>query len=308
MWTRSRFNNEYVPGLFALAIDSYENKRSEGIWKKLCEQKKSGKTYEENTLRSGLDLPSVKGEGAGPAYDTQIGGAKQTWVHVVYALAVRISEEAIEDNLYELSAGSSGDKLKEIFKDLGVSMAENEDVLMARFLVNGTATTYHSTRNSKALFAADHPYLDGNTFSNYGTAADLTYTSFWASIVAAENQHDNKQKRILKKVKRLWIPPQLEQKGLEIIKSTDRPDSANRAVNAYAKSGRSIDLQVYPYLSDVDACYYQLDGKGILRFNRRPTRFAREKDFQTGDMMCKADQRWCAEIDNPQGWYGRIPA
>ena len=308
MWTRSRFNNELVPGLFAVSIDSYENKRKEGIWKKLCSQRSSKKAYEEDTLRSGLGLPSVKPEGQGFAYDTPIGGAKQTWTHIVYALGVRITEEAIEDNLYELNGGSGGEGLKEIFKDLGVSMAENEEILMARFLVNGTATTYHTTRNSKALFDSAHPRLNGSTFANYGTAADLTYTSFWASIIAAENQYDNQQKRIVKKVKRLWVPPQLERKALEVLKSSDRPDTANRAVNAYAQSGRSVALQVHPYLTDVDACYYQLDGNGILRFNRRPTRFARDKDFQTGDVMVKTDQRWCAEIDDPQGWYGRIPA
>lgn len=308
MWTRSRFNNEYVPGLFAVSIDSYENKRHAASWKKLCEQKTSKKSYEENTLRSGLDLPALKGEHAPVTFDTQIGGAKQTWVNLVWALAVQISEEAIDDNLYELNGGGNGDKLQSIFKDLGVSMAENEDVLMSRFLVNGTATTYHQTRNSKALFATDHPRLNGTTFSNYGTATDMTYSSFWASVIAAENQYDHRQKRIMKKVVRLWTPPQGERKCLEILKSADRPDTANRAINAYAQSGRKIELEVCSYLTDVDAVYYQLDGNGIVRFNNRPTRFAREKDFLTGDMMCKADQRWCAEIDDPQGFYGRIPA
>ena len=308
MWTRSKFSNEMVPGLFAVAIDSYENVRAEGLWRKMCETRSSKKAYEEDTIRSGLGLPQVKGEGAPITYDDPIGGAKQRWTHKVYALGVRITEEAIEDNLYELNGGGSAAGLKEIFKDLGASMAENEDVLMARFLVNGTATTYHTTRDGKALFATDHPRLDQSTFSNKSTSTDLTYLSFWASVVAAENQYDHRQKRILKKVKRLWVPPQLEQKALEILRSTDRPDTGNRAVNAYAKSGRSIELVVYPYLTDIDACYYQLSGAGILRFNRRPTRFAREKDFQTGDMMVKADQRWSAEIRDPQGWYGRIPA
>lgn len=308
MWTRSKFNNEYVPGLFALAIDTYRNKRAKSMWKDLVTVKTSNKKKEENAIRSGLGTPVLKGEGAPVTYDTQIAGAKQTWIHLVYALAVRITEEAIDDNLYELDAGGSGDDLKEIFHDLGEAMAENEESLHARFLVNGGATTYHSTRDSKALFATDHPYLDGNTFSNKATNADLTYTSFWSAVVAAENQYNHRQYRISKEIKNLWIPPQLERNALEIVKSTDRPDTANRATNAMKDSGRKIGLKVWPHLTDTDAWYLQLDGDGIIHFNRRKTRFARERDFQTGDMMCKADQRWSAEINDPQCWYGNIPA
>ena len=307
MWTRGRFNDEYVPGLFALAIDTYINKRAESMYKVLCTIKTSAKKKEEDVLRSGLGFPVLKGEGAPVTYDTQIAGAKQAWVHLVYALAVRITEEAIDDNLYELNGGGEGD-LKELFHDLGEAMAENDEVLMARFLVNGAATTYHSTRNSKALFATDHPRLDGSTFSNKATSSDLTYATFWANLISAENQYNHRQYRIKKKVKNLWVPPQYEQKGLEILKSTDRPDTANRAVSAYAASGRKIGLKVWSYLTDVDAHYFQLDGEGIVRFNRRKTRFARERDFATGDLKVKSDSRWSAEIRDEQSFYGVIPA
>ena len=307
MWTRGRFNDEYVPGLFALAIDTYINKRAESMYKSMCTMKTSAKKKEEDSLRSGLGFPVIKGEGAPVTYDTQIAGAKQAWVHLVYALAVRITEEAIEDNLYELSGGGEGD-LKELFHDLGEAMAENDEVLMARFLVNGTATTYHTTRDGYALFYATHPRLDASTYSNTATSSDLTYATFWTNLIAAENQYNHRQYRIKKKVNNLWLPPQLEQKGLEILKSTDRPDTGNRATNAYAASGRKIGLKVWPYLTDVDAHYFQMDGEGIVRFNRRKTRFARERDFQTGDMMIKSDSRWSAEIRDPQCWYGVVPA
>ena len=307
MWTRGRFNDEYVPGLFALAIDTFINKRADSMYKALCTIKTSGKKKEEDALRSGLGFPVMKGEGAPVTYDTQIAGAKQSWVHLVWALAVRITEEAIEDNLYELNGGSEGD-LKELFHDLGEAMAENDEVLMARFLVNGAATTYHSTRGSKALFATDHARLDASTFSNKATSSDLTYDTFWANIIAAENQYNHRQYRIQKKVKNLWVPPQLERNGLEILKSTDDPSTGNRAINAYKVSGRSIQLKKWAYLTDEDAWYLQLDGEGIVRFNRRKTRFAREKDFQTGDMMVKSDSRWSAEIRDEQSFYGVVPA
>lgn len=307
-WTRSRFINEYIPGLFAVGIDSYINKRNEQMFPKLCTVKDSQKKKEEDSIRSGLGLPVVKGEGAGITYDTQISGAKQTWVHKVYALGVRITEEAIDDNLYELNGGGNAEDLKEIFEDLGQSMAENPETICARFFNFGTATTYNTTRDSVALFSTSHARLDGSTYSNKSTQTDLTYSAFWANLVAAENQFDHRQLRINKKVEKIWFPPQLELNALEIIKSTDRPDTANRAVNAYAKSGRNIQLCKWPYMTDTDMWVLQTEGRGIIFFWRRKTRFARERDFQTGDMMAKADQRFSVEIADPRDFYGCVPA
>lgn len=307
MWTRTQFNDEYVPGLFSLAIDTYITKRQESMWRRLMTVKTSKKKKEEDSIRSGLGLPVIKGEGGGVSYDTQISGAKQEWVHDVFALALRITEESIEDNLYELSGGGNPDSLSDIFRDLGESMAENEEVMAARFFNSSSATTYHTTRDSVALFSDSHRRLDGSTFDNLSTNADLSYTTFWSVLVAAENQFNHRQFRIRKKVKNLWVPPQMERKGIEVLKSTDRPDTANRAVSAYAQSGRKIELRVWPHMTDTDMWIMQMDGKGIIHFQRRKTRFAREKDFQTGDMMCKADQRFSAEICDERDFYGNVP-
>ncbi|MFA5651214.1 MAG: hypothetical protein WC914_08765 [Proteiniphilum sp.] len=307
MWTRSRFNNEYLPGLFQLSIDSYEKKRAKSMWKDLVTVKTSAKAKEEDVIRSGLGTLRVKGEGAGVTYDTQIGGTKQTWVHLVKALAVRITEEAIDDNLYELKGGGEG-SLKELFHDLGEAAEETIETDIAKFFNYGTATTYHSTRFGKALFATDHPRLDGSSYSNKATSSDLTYATFWAAVVAAENQSNHRQQKITQKINKLWIPPQLEQKALEILKSSDRPDTANRATNAYAKSGRSIALKVWSQMTDEDMWVLQKEGRGILYFWRRKTRFARDKDFQTGDIMVKVDQRNSAEIADEQSFYGIVPA
>lgn len=309
MWTRGRFNNEYVPGLFAVAIDAYDKRRAESMWQQMCTIKTSKKKKEENTERSGLGLPVLKGEGAPVTYDTEIAGPKQTWVHLVYALAVRLTEEAIADNLYELGGGGGGDELKEIFADLGEAMEENIETKMARFLVNGAATTYHKTRETTtyALFNTAHVMLDGNTQGNKSTGSDLTYSTFWTALVAAENQVGHRQYKTRRKVKALWFPPQLERQATETLASPDRPDVANRAINAYAKSGRSIARKKWAHITDTDAWYMQLDGRGILFFWRRKTRFAREREFQTGDMMTKADQRFSAEVDDAMGWYANIP-
>lgn len=308
MWTRGRFVEEYIPGLFVVAVDSFVNKRADSQWQNLVTIKESKKKKEEDVIRSGLGLPSLKGEGAPVGYDVQIAGSKQAWVHDVWALAIRITEEAIEDNLYELNGGGNAEELSEMFHDLGEAMAENVETLMARFFNYGTATTYHTTRFGKALFATDHPRLDGTSFSNLSTATDLTYETFWAVVVAAENQFNYRQHRITKNVKKLWYPPALEPKVLEILKSPTRPDTANRAINAYAESGRGIVPVKWPHISNANNWFLQLDGRGIVFWWRRKTRFARERDFQTGDLMCKADQRFSAEIADERDFYGVIPS
>jgi hypothetical protein len=290
-----------------LAVDSYEKKRAESMWKELCTIKTSKKSYEEDTIRSGLGTLIVKGEGAPITYDTQIGGPKQTWVHIVRALGVDITEEAIDDNLYELNGGGEGN-LKELFFDLGESAEETIETEIARFYNSGTATTYHTTRFGKALFASDHPRLDGSTYSNYGTQTDLTYSTLWTNLIAAENQYNHRQQRIVQKVKNLWVSPNYEQKAIEVLRSSDRPDTANRSISAYAKSGRSIALKVWPQMTDTDMWVMQKEGRGIIFFWNRKTRFARDKDFQTGNMMVKVDQRWSAEISDEQTFYGNVPA
>lgn len=309
MWTRSRFLNEYVPGLFAVAVDTYLNKRAEGLGlSKLVTVKTSAKKKEEDTIRSGLGAPVIKGEGASISYDTQIGGAKQAWVHKVYALGVRITEEAIEDNLYELNGGGNAEDLKDIFHDLGDAMALNLETYLVRFFNSATSTSYHTTRDSAAFCSATHSRLDGTTYSNYGTSTDLTYSTFWANLIATENQYDHRSQRIVKRVKNLWVPPQLEKNAREVLLSPDRPDTGNRAINAYANSGRNIQICKWPEMTDADMWVLQCEGRGIIFFWRRKTRFAKDKDFQTGDFMCKSDQRFSAEIADERDFYFNVPA
>ena len=305
MITRSTFNKEYVPGYFALMIDSYINKRTESKWPMLCAIKSSKKAKEQRIRRSGLSLPQVKAEGAGVTYDNQIAGPEQTWVHNVYALACRITEEAIDDNLYELGAG--GDTRGEIFTDLGWVMEYNIESKMARFLNSGTASTYHTTDKSQVLFYASHTRLDGGTYSNISSSADLTYLNFWTAVIAAENQYNEKGLLVRRKVKKLWVPPQLERAAREILQSPERPDVGDRAMNAIIKSNRNISIEVWDQITDTDMWALQLEGDGIIFFWRRKTRFARERDFQTGDMQVKADQRWSAEVNDPRAWYGNVP-
>ena len=308
-WTRSRFVNEYIPGLETVMVDAYQQRRAAAMWPKLVTIKTSKKKKEEDALRSRLGLPVEKGEGAAISYDVQIAGAKQAWIHAVYALGIRITEEAVEDNLYELGGGGNADGVQELYADLGDSLARNPEVIVSRLFTSGTATTYHTTRNGAALFSTSHSRLDGSTFSNYLTATDATTASVWAAIIAAENQLDHRQGRVEKKVTKIWHPPQLEEKFRKIIYSPDDPSTANRAINALKQSGRNIQLCNWAYLSaDPDAWFLQCDGIGIKFYWRRKTRFAREGDFQTGDIMVKGDQRFSVEIDDEREFMANVPA
>lgn len=307
-WTRGRFLNEYIPGLFTVALDSYMNKRAESMYGQLCNLKNSLKKRENDSIRSGLSYPQKKGEGAPVNYDVEIEGPQQTWVHDVWALAVRITEEAIDDNLYHLRAGGNADELQDLFEDLGQSMALNIETKVAALINFATATTYHTTRFGTALASTAQQRLDGSTYSNLATSTDLTYSTFWANLIAVENQLDHRQLKVKKTVEKLWIPPQLERAATEIIKSSDRPDTANRAINAYAKSGRSIKPMIWNEITNPNLWMLQTDGRGIIFFWARKTRFAREREFQTGDMMCKSDQRFSAEIADERDFYFNVPS
>ena len=306
MWTRSRFADEYVPGMFALMIDTYKTERAEQMADKLCTVKTSKKAYEEIGIRSGLGAPSVKGEGAPITFDTQIAGAKQTFTPKVYVLAVRITEEAIDDNLYELNGGGEG-QLKNLSDDIGRSLAENYETITARLFNYATATTYFTTRDSVAFASASHTRLNGSTYSNKATNSDLTYLAFWSCVVAAENQYDHRQQRIKRKIKKIWYPPQLERQAREATYSPDRPDTGNRAVNAMKQSGRKIEHCNWSHMTDEDMWVLQMEGDGCYRFDNRKTRFAREKDFQTGDMMVKGDQRFSVGINDERCFYFNVP-
>lgn len=308
MITRSTFNEEYVPGYFALAVDTYTS--APKLFDKICQVRSSTKKKEDKLYRSSLGYLADKAEGEPIGYDTPIGNRTKSWVHTVKALGVRITEEAIDDNLYEFGqGGNAGSDIKELFEDLGRSAAETPELEVAKLFNYATATTYHTGNDTLALASASHTRLDGSTYSNYGTSSDLTYTTFWAAVVAAENQYDHRQKRIRCKVKALLVPPQLERQAREILFSTDRPDTANRATNAMVQSGRKFELLVWSYLTDTDAWALLLDQpfQDIIFFWRRRTRFAKEADFETGDLRAKVDQRFSVECGDPRSIYFNIP-
>lgn len=298
---RSTFIYEYLPGLFAVAVDSYDlfNETTK-VWDQICHVKTSKKQYEEKAYRSGLDNLQLKQEGAAINYDAFIGGPRKRWVHKTYALGTRITEEAIEDALYEDFA--------DFFKDLGRSAAEHPELLVSRMFNNATNTTYHTCMDGvTAIASTSHTRLDGSTYSNKGTSADLTYLTFWTNVILLENQYDHRQKRVRMRLKALIHPPQLTRKAVEIMMSPERPDTANRSVSAIAKKYANVKLIEWSYLTDTDMWVLQGDNHDLIFFKRRPTRFAKEGDFDTGDIRCKVSRRDSVEMGDPRGFFFNIP-
>ena len=299
---RSTFIHDYLPGLFAVAVDSYDMyNKYDKRWDMVAHVKKSKKDREEKAYRSTLGHLVQKLEGQAITYDGVIGGPKQTWVHDEYALGTRCTENAIEDNLYE--------NFTDFFKDLGFSAAMHPDRMVGKLFNNATATTYHTAADGVAVASASHVRLDGSTYSNLTTAySDLTYSAFWAVAVLLENQYDHRQKRVSMRLRGLVHPPQLNRQAIEVLKSTDRPDTANRAVSAIAKKyGNTIRDIDWVELTDTDAWHLQGDNHDLIWFWRVKPEFSKEPDFETGDVRCKCRLRGCCEVGDPRGYYHVIP-
>lgn len=299
--TRSDFVYGYLPGLFAVAVDAYDMfNETKKVWDSICHVKSSNKQFEEKAYRSGLSTLQYKPEGQAINYDAFIGGPKKRWVHKTFALGTRITEEAIEDALYE--------DYSDFFKDLGRSAAEHPELLVSRMFNNATNTTYHTCYDgSTAIASTSHTRLDGSTYSNRATSSDLTYLTFWTNVILLENQYDHRQNRVRMSLRALIHPPQLTRKAIEIVMSPDRPDTANRAVSAIAKKYAGVKLIEWAYLTDPDMWVLQGDNHDLIFFKRRPTRFAREGDFETGDIRCKVSRRDSVEMGDPRGFLFVIP-
>jgi len=298
---RSTFIFDYLPGLFAVSVDAYDLFNDTiKVWDQICHVKTSKKQYEEKAYRSSVEALQLKPEGAGISYGSIIGGPRKRWVHKTNALGTRITEEGIEDNLYE----DFGD----FFKDLGRSAAEYPELIVSRMFNNSTATTFHTEMDgATAIASTTHARLDGTAYSNRATSADLTYLTFWTNVILLENQFDHKGKRVRMKLKNLIHPPQLTRKATEIMLSPDRPDTGARSVSAIAKKYSGVKTIEWQYMTDTDMWVLQGDNHDLIFFKRRPTRFAKEGDFETGDIRCKVSRRDSVEMGDPRGFYFVVP-
>lgn len=299
---RSQFNKSVVPGLFSLMVDAYRRKNTEAIWKKLCTTKTSKRAYEESAYFGGLGLPAKKPEGQAITYDDFVQGPTKRWTHTTYGLGTTITEEMIEDNLYDGVPTDMADQTAEI----GSSFAELWEVLVHDIYNNGTNTNNHTAGDGLAVFSATHTSLRGGTWSNLlSPAADLSATSLQTALQTFETQKDDSGKFQIIKPRYILIHPNQEWKTRELLDSQYDPESANNSVNTI--TSRSLKPIISPYYTDTDAFTLIADAPnpkaGIIAFMRRATKFQMDGDFDTGDVKFKGTARFSVEVNKPNNLF-----
>lgn len=280
---RSKFNRLYVPGLFLIATDSF--KRFSEDWKQFILVNKTGKAYEEIAYMSGLDMAYKKPEGTAITYDSPLQGGTKKFVPETWGLGVRITEEAIDDDLYG--------KMKRFMKELGVSMAETINVQA----YDGFNSTTKTSADGQTIFYASHSKLDGSTYSNLYTSSSLSLDALQDDIAAYESLTDHRGKHINRIGGVQWIVANsaLEWKLAEIFNSIMNPETANNAINALKKARPKLNYFCTPYITDTNARYYigeKDEARGMVWFNRKAPTFARDGDFDTGDALFKVTARF----------------
>ena len=295
--SRSQLLKELLPGLNALFGMEYERYPEEH--KAIFETETSERSFEEETKLSGFGTAPVKGEGAAIAYDN----AQEAWTarynHETIALGFSITEEAIEDNLYDsLSARYT--------KALARSMANTKQVKAANILNNGFSSSYPGG-DGQPLFSTAHPLVSGGTNSNEpATAADLNETSLEAAIIQIAAWTDERGLLIAAKPRKLVVPPALMFVATRLLETELRTATADNDINALRSMGAIPQgYTVNHYLTDSDAWFICTDvPNGLKHFVRSPLSNSMDGDFDTGNVRYKARERYSFGWSDPLGMWG----
>jgi len=296
--TRARFNNYIAPGLFAVAKENF--KRYPETWKEFYAMRTSKRAYEESGYVSGFGYLIKKPESAKVTYDSRIQGPVKRWYHDTWALACRVSQEAIEDVLYGI--------MRTAMKDLGVSAAATRHLLAIRMIMNMTNTTYHAAGDAFCIASASHVKLGGGTWSNVGSAADPTEASLTAAVKNFEAIEDHRGKKYDQKARAVWCGPAWEFTFEKLLRSTLEPETPNNAVNAVRRR-RKLSMIVDPEITDNR---WGLLGRkdedvGLIWFDRIKPTLSRHGDPDTGDAKFIIRMRCSNEANDPRQFYGIPP-
>ena len=294
--TRSQLVKELEPGLNALF--GMEYKRYENEHEEIFSTETSDRAFEEEVMLTGFGSAPVKTEGAGLAYDTALESFTARYTHETIAMAFALTEEAVEDNLYDrLSARYT--------KALARSMAQTKQIKAAAVL-NGAFTTSVGGDNV-VLCSTSHPTLSGPNLSNtLATAADLSETSLEQALIDIQAFTDERGLKIAVQGLKLIIPKELQFTADRILKSTLRPGTADNDINSIRNMGMvSQGYTVNNFLTDPEAFFIKTDApNGMKMFERVSLKTGFEGDFDTGNVRYKARERYSFGFSDPRGIFG----
>jgi len=295
--SRSQLVKELEPGLnalFGLEYSRYENEHAE-----IYITETSDRAFEEEVMLSGFNGAEVKQEGAPVVFDQASEAYTSRYTHETIALAFSITEEAIEDNLYDRLASR-------YTRALARSMANTKQVKAAAVLNNAFDSAF-TGGDGKELCATDHPLSNGGTFSNeLATAADLNETSLEQSLIDIASFVDERGLKIAIQGRKLIIPKELQFTAERVMKTPLRVGTSDNDINAIKNMGMIPEgYRVNHFLTDTDAFFIMTDApNGLKHFVRSPIKTAIEGDFDTGNVRFKARERYVFGFSDPRGIFG----
>ena len=296
--SRSQLVKELEPGLnalFGLEYKRYENQHAE-----IYTNENSDRAFEEEVMLSGFANAQVKGEGSGVSFDQAQETFTARYTHETVALAFAITEEAIEDNLYDRLASR-------YTKALARSMSNAKQVKAVEPLIQGLPSTDNfDSGDGVSLFNTSHPTVAGTFKNTLSTQADLNETSLEQSMIDIAQMTDERGLRIAARGVKMIIPSELQFTAERLMKSQGRTGTADNDINAIVSMGMIPQgYRINNYLTDTDAFYILTDiPNGMKMFTRAPLTTAMEGDFDTGNVRYKARERYSFGVSGPRGIFG----
>ena len=297
--SRHQLVKELEPGLnalFGLEYNRYDNQHAE-----IYTSESSDRAFEEEVMLSGFGNASVKSEGSGVAFDNAQESYSARYTHETVALAFAITEEAIEDNLY--------DKISSRYtKALARSMSNAKQVKAAAPLNNGLPSVDgFDSGDGVSLFNTSHTTVSGTSVKNtLTTQADLNETSLEQAMIDIAAMTDERGLRIAAKAVKMIVPSANQFQAERLMKSQGRVGTADNDINSLASMGMIPQgYRVNNFLTDTDSFYIITDvPNGMKMFTRAPLTTAMEGDFDTGNVRYKARERYVFGFSDPRGVFG----
>ena len=297
--SRAQLLKELLPGLNALFGMEYARYGEEH--KEIYETETSERSFEEETKLSGFSAAPVKNEGSAIAYDNAQEAWSTRYTHETIALGFSITEEAVEDNLYDsLSARYT--------KSLARAMAYTKQVKAAAVLNNGfTNTAAYYGGDGVPLFSTSHPTVSGGVNSNTpSTQVDLNETSLEAAVIQIAAWTDERGMLIAAKPRKMIVPPALQFVATRLLETSLRVGTADNDINAIKNNGSvSEGYTINNFLTDTNAWFLTTDvPNGMKHFVRTPLQNSMDGDFDTGNVRYKARERYSFGWSDPLGMWG----